>query len=329
MTMLFGPVLATALVAQIQGGMIQGKVVDDQGKPVADTQVVWYAVLPTGSSVEPAEVATKMDAAGQFQLALPSLSRAAFFRFWAYRPGSAIALRAGNTPPFDLALRRSQPRTVKVEGPDGRPVLGAGISPQVRSVAGPGGSDDVPEAIAKALAVTAGPDGQATLNYLAGGDQLVAVRLTAPSIGTQDLQVLENPCRNNQGASITIHLKPVRRLAGRPGPEPGRAAGRGPGRRDLVDVPCLGAQVSRRFPGWPRADGGRRHVPDAREPAGRFVVPGSDPRTAVLADPVPMDYDRRAVSARAASASGASARDPRAGRRSSGQAAGQRRSLFR
>ncbi len=65
------------------------------------------------------------------------------------------------------------------------------------------------------LAVTIGPDGQATLNYLAGGDQLVAVRLTAASIGTQDMQLLANPRRDNQGATITIRLKPTRRLAGR------------------------------------------------------------------------------------------------------------------
>ncbi len=109
MTTLFGSLLATALVTQLQGGMIQGKVVDDHGRPVSDTQVVWYAVRPRGSSAEPSKVATKTDAAGQFHLASPSLNRAAFFRFWAHRPGSAIALRAGNTPPFDLALRMPLP----------------------------------------------------------------------------------------------------------------------------------------------------------------------------------------------------------------------------
>ncbi len=44
MTMLFGSILATAVVAQLQGGMIQGKVVDDQGKPVPDAPVVYSAL---------------------------------------------------------------------------------------------------------------------------------------------------------------------------------------------------------------------------------------------------------------------------------------------
>ena len=47
MTTLFGPILATALLAQIQGGTIQGRVVDDQGKPVAGAQVVFFAPPPS------------------------------------------------------------------------------------------------------------------------------------------------------------------------------------------------------------------------------------------------------------------------------------------
>ena len=43
----------------------------------------------------------------------------------------------------------------------------------------------------------------------------MAVRITAESIGTQDLQILENTPRNLQGASITIRIKPTNRLAGR------------------------------------------------------------------------------------------------------------------
>ncbi len=64
------------------------------------------------------------------------------------------------------------------------------------------------------LSVTTGPDGQATLNYLAGGDKLVAVSLTASSIGTQDLQLVESPIRDAQAATITIRLKATCNLAG-------------------------------------------------------------------------------------------------------------------
>ncbi len=213
MTTLFGSILATALVAQLPGGVIQGKVVDDQGKPVPEAQVVYFVPRPLSGTREAEEVATKTDAVGQFRLAPPRLKRAVFFRLWSYRPGSAIALTLSNTQPLDLVLRRPEPRTVKVEGPDGRPVPGARLSPLILNVARR--SSDIPDTLSLSLAVTTGPDGQATINYLAGGDQLVAVRLTAAAIGTQDLQLLENPRRDNQGAAITIRLKPTRRLAGR------------------------------------------------------------------------------------------------------------------
>ncbi len=102
---------------------------------------------------------------------------------WAYRPGSAIAV----TPRFELSaglvLRKPQPRTVKVEGPDGRPVPGAILT--VINIA-PGGDwpAEMPETLARPRAATTGPDGKATLDYLAGGDQLVAVRVTAAPLGS-------------------------------------------------------------------------------------------------------------------------------------------------
>ena len=215
MTMLFGSILATALVAQLQGGMVQGKVVDDQGKPVPDVQVISFVPRPLTDTMEPQEVATKTDDGGRFRLAPPRPIRGTIYpyRLWSYRPGSAIALSLSSRPPVDLVLRRPQPRTVKLEGPDGRPVPGARLSPQVLTVTGR--TADVPEALAMSLAVTTGPDGQATITYLGGGDQLVAVRLTAASIGAQSLQLLENPRGDNPGATITIRLKPTRRLAGR------------------------------------------------------------------------------------------------------------------
>ncbi len=133
MTTLFASILATALVAQIQGGTIQGKVVDDQGKPVADAQVVFFAARHFGGGGDPVEVQTKSDAGGQFRIAFPPLRRATKggVHVWAYRPGSAIASVPIYLPPFDLVLRKPQPKTVKVEGPDGRPVAGAIVSPRV------------------------------------------------------------------------------------------------------------------------------------------------------------------------------------------------------
>ena len=54
---------------------------------------------------------------------------------------------------------------------------------------------DVPESLADPLAVTTGPDGKATLDYLAARDQLVAVRVSAYLIGTQDILLIERPGR--------------------------------------------------------------------------------------------------------------------------------------
>ena len=142
------------------------------------------------------------------------MKQSALSQLWTYRPGSAIALAWRSTQRMVLVLRQPQPRTVKVEWPDGRPVSGARLSPQILNVDGRI-ANDVPDALAGSLAVTTGPDGQATFNYLAGGDKLVAVRVTAAALGTQDLQLLENPVRDNQGATITIRLKPTRHLAGR------------------------------------------------------------------------------------------------------------------
>ena len=217
MSTLFGSILATALAAQVQSGTIQGKVVDDQGKPVADARVVYFTPRPMVGTGEPVEVETKTDAGGHFLFVSSRLKRAVYFRLWSYRPGSAIALSAQLHTLADLALRRSQPRTVKVEAPDGQPIAGAKLSPQIIIVGGQGTiiRTEVPQTLARSLAVITGPDGRATLNCLAAGDRFVAVRLASASIGTQDLQFVENPRRNNQGATITIRLKPTRRLAGR------------------------------------------------------------------------------------------------------------------
>ena len=42
MTTLFGSILATAVIVQVQTGAIQGKVADEQGKPTADVPVHFF-----------------------------------------------------------------------------------------------------------------------------------------------------------------------------------------------------------------------------------------------------------------------------------------------
>ena len=184
----------------------------------------------------------------------------------------------------------------------------------------------MPETLATQLAVTTGPDGQATLNYLTAGDQLVAVRITAPSVGTQDLPLLESPRRNNQGATITIHLGATRRLAGRV--------------RSRTGQPVAGQEVEvwSRGGTWLRMnpvvfqDGPVRTAADGSFRTPENLLVGSTYMLVVRApgfEPVfsEMDHDRRATAALAAPAPEALANDSGAGRRSPGQGTLRRRGL--
>jgi Carboxypeptidase regulatory-like domain len=181
MTTFFGPILATALLGQLQGGPIQGTVVDEQRKPVAGASVVFFAPAPPEGNVDPVTVQTTTDAAGRFHLTSPPLGRQAMngVNMWAHRPGSAItAAAARDRPPIDLVLREPAPRAVTVVGPDGLPVAGAIIAPRVISVADGGSVAELPAALTSSLAVTTGREGKAALDYLSASDQLVAVRIT-------------------------------------------------------------------------------------------------------------------------------------------------------
>jgi protocatechuate 3,4-dioxygenase beta subunit len=215
MTTFLGSILAAVLVSQAQGGMIRGKVVDDVGKPVADAMVVGSAPRSLVGSGNEVEIGTRTDAGGGFELDSSRLKRARLFWLWSCRPRSALAIKLSDPPPFDLVLRPSTPRTVKVEGPDGRPLPGARITPLYLQPAGRSSRGEVPDVLAASLIVTTGPDGRATLDYLGNGDVLITARVTAAPIGTQDLQLVENPRRASQGATITIHVGPTKRLAGR------------------------------------------------------------------------------------------------------------------
>ncbi len=215
MTMFLGSILATALVVQAEGSNLPGKIVDDQGKPVEGTQVIFFIPRPWIGNGETVELETKTNAQGEFHLILSRLQRAAPFRLWAYRPGWAVATIESRSSQFSVVLHRAQPRTVKVEGPDGHPIAGARLSPLFLDNAGRRTRDELPRTLANQLAVTTGSDGQATLNYLAFGVKLVTVRLTTATIGTQDLQLLRNPARENQGATVDVRLGATKRLAGR------------------------------------------------------------------------------------------------------------------
>ena len=117
--------------------------------------------------------------------------------------------------PHQIALQNSESRSVKVEGPDGKPVAGARIEARLIFFTGGTGSAEIPASLASPIAVTTGPDGTATINYLRARDRLVAARVTADSIGEQDLPVTEETRPGVAATIFAIKLKETSRLSGR------------------------------------------------------------------------------------------------------------------
>jgi hypothetical protein len=220
MTILFGPFLCTALLAQAPADRtITGEVVDGRGKAVADAQVVLYAPPALYGSTDPVEARAKSDAGGSFAIKVPPLGVGRSFRNWAnvlaYRPGSAIgAVLISGPPPFRLVLQDAQPRTIRIEGHGGEPIMGARVALRRLHVFS-GTLAEVPDALADSLAVHTGPDGKATIGYVAARDQLVAVRVTADAIGSQDFLLVEQPGRSSEPGMISIRLKTTGRFVGR------------------------------------------------------------------------------------------------------------------
>ena len=218
MTTLLCPLLAAMVFSQAANDQTTaGEVVDDQGKPVADVPVVFYVPPAVSGKEYQADAQTRTDAGGQFRMKLPPLGRMYItgINFLAYRPDSAITARAlFSTGPYRLVLRKPEPRTIQVVGPDGQPIVGVRIAPLILHVFN-GDTAEIPESMAGPLAITTGPDGRATVNYLAARDQLVAVRVSAEPIGSQDFLLVERPGRSAVEPIMTIRLKKTSRLAGR------------------------------------------------------------------------------------------------------------------
>jgi hypothetical protein len=220
MASFLGPILATALAAQVQAPTLHGKVVDEQGKPVGNAQVVAnapYSRFFVGSG-EPIEIETRSGADGQFRVSLPAKMRGARDRVfvWAYHPGLAIAVvrPLDPTPSLSLTLLKPQPKTIKLEAPDGKPISGAIVAPRIFLGPVATGLAELPARLSSLLAKEAGADGQVVIEYLSAKDALEAARVTAPAIGTQDLQLLDFRRRGIQHVNVTLRLKPTSNLAG-------------------------------------------------------------------------------------------------------------------
>ena len=250
----------------IPGRYAQGTVVDDQGKPVAGAAGCLLCSGTFGKQGGTVEVRATTDAQGRFRLT----SRRYAGSLTSCVPSLGLSPRLGAiaaTWSRQSCLRRwscksRSRRPSRSKGPTVSPSPGRGSlresfrSPR-RDAAGHA------RVAGRPLAVTTGPDGKAMLDYLAAGDQLLAVRVAAESIGTQDFQLVDGPAATARAPTITIRLKQDE-PAGRPCPKPCGRAGRGT---------RLSRSGSRGAPGWNRIRSGSRTGRSARVLTARSRLP--------------------------------------------------------
>ena len=185
MTITLGPILVAILLSQApQLGPLPAKSLTARAEPVADVRVVFYAPPIAYLNGDAVEVNTTSNSKGEFSLVVPQLRRAGAngIHLLGYGPGRALAAKAFFERPHRLVLTDPRPRTVKVEGPDGQPVAGAGVALRMFYTFS-GALAEVPVSLADSLATTTAPDGTTTIGYLGARDKLVAVRITADQIG--------------------------------------------------------------------------------------------------------------------------------------------------
>ncbi len=102
MMIVVGTLLAVALTVQTQGRQLDGSVVDDQGKPVADAAVLFQQ----SAADQPANPQTQTDAAGRFRLTAPIAWSGRVSALWIYKPGLALAaVDPGRDIPGTITLK--------------------------------------------------------------------------------------------------------------------------------------------------------------------------------------------------------------------------------
>jgi hypothetical protein len=205
--------LTLVLAVPTQSRELSGTVVDDRGKPVAGAAVVFKQ----SAADQPANPQTRTDAAGRFRLSAPIASWGRVPTLWVYQPGLALAaVDTGADFPATINLRAPLPRTITIEGPDGKPIAGAKVGPEavvfvtghLRRTITP------PIVLAESLAATTGADGKVTFDCIARLDQLDAVYVSTPSIGRQILLVSDEPLHSLDWTTATVRLKATSRLTG-------------------------------------------------------------------------------------------------------------------
>jgi hypothetical protein len=210
-----------------------GTVVDAEGRPIGGVEVwlasgaepdmvrtrtgleLWSTVArpPVGHEV-PVLGRCRSGAEGRFRIDVPAeVARSQEpvpVALWAHRPGTRAAWRRldwvvpGLEEAVRLVLGAAAGTTVRVLGPDGRPVDHARLA--VVALA----HLPVPTELAGRLAARTDRDGKAVIPGFAAGE-IAAVRVESPRFGTQR----GSPSRPDAGGTRTLTLEPAGRVAGR------------------------------------------------------------------------------------------------------------------
>ena len=214
-----GWLLSAVLLAQrVPENVVAGMVIDEQGKPIAGAQVVLYGPPTQNFKGNAIEGQSQSDGGGRFDFKAPPLDRIYTngVHVWAFKDGlavGAVQYRLGHQ--HSIVLRKHEPRTVRVEGPDGKPIAARRIEAATIYLSGGTGRAEFPSSLAAPLAVSTGPDGTAALHFLRGSDRLVAARVTSDAIGEQDLSVTEETPAGAAQTVFAIKIKKTTRLTGR------------------------------------------------------------------------------------------------------------------
>ena len=195
---------------------VTGVVVDPEGMPVSDVEVVLTASR-LGDISNPSLARSMTDDRGAFRLEVtrqPPPGIGTRQLIWAHHPGRSLAIQVadltgnGAINPVRLTLAKPFNRTLTILDDD-RPVAGVRLAPVFYTI-----NDRsvyfTPDDQIERLTVVTGADGMATLPYLPAAIDPINLRVTAPGIVAHELPLLHRPGSDR----FTLKLGRPARLTG-------------------------------------------------------------------------------------------------------------------
>ena len=197
---------------------IRGQVVNQQGKPVAGAQVLYWYLFDKKTSKE-SGVETQSDANGRFTLEISLDQKNNLSRFpsvWVYSLGYSLGNGFPGNPSskkdfseLRIELAPASDTSLVVLDPQGRPVADALVEP-MHYRARPG-YDVIPEGVRRLVQARTDAEGRAKLPAMAR-EHWVSVWVTTNDYGLQTQRLTPKPSEPTERA---IHLRPVSRIEGR------------------------------------------------------------------------------------------------------------------